>query len=138
MNIVSLSTKYVYPLLIALAVISLYRGHNLPGGGFIGGLLAASAVMLHALTSDWEQALRRLRVSPEQLMAGGLLLATFSGIFALGGGEPFMTARWMETFYLPLLGKVKLGTPFLFDIGVFFAVIGFTTKCAYSLGTYKY
>lgn len=136
MNIVSLSTRYIYPTLIVLSLICLYRGHNLPGGGFIGGLLAASAIMLTAITCSWSDALKKMKFLPERYMAYGLFIAGFSGLIAIFFGDGFMTAQWIPTFELPLLGKVKLGTPILFDIGVYLAVIGFTIKCAHALGTY--
>lgn len=137
MNIISHSTNYTYPILITLSVVCLYRGHNLPGGGFIGGLLAASAVMLYALCNGWSAALNKLRIAPDTLLGMGILLACFSGLFGVMVGESFMTAQWLPTFSLPLLGVVKLGTPILFDVGVYLTVIGFTIKCAEALGTYN-
>ena len=68
------------------------------------------------------------------LLTSGLALAMFSGIPSIFLGDPFMTSVWAPTWQIPVLGKLKLGTPLLFDVGVYLAVIGFTIKCAISLG----
>ncbi len=99
------------------------------------GLVAAAAIILLALASNWETVERRLPLSPITLIVIGLLVAFLSGLPSMFGGQAFMTSLWRPFFELPLLGKVKRGTPFLFDVGVYFAVIGFTLKCAIALGT---
>lgn len=133
-TILSIANRYLGPILITLSLIALYRGHNYPGGGFIGGLIAASAILLHALSNGWSAAEKRLPLSPMALLALGLGLAMVSGLPSLLLGDPFMTSIWAPTWHIPILGKLKLGTPLLFDIGVYLAVIGFTIKCAISLG----
>ena len=132
--ILNIATRYLAPLLVVLSLALLYRGHNLPGGGFIGGLVAASSLILTALARGWEDTVRRMRVDPLLLMVSGLIIAMLSGLPALASGLPYMTGLWLPGIDLPLLGKLKLGTPLLFDLGVYFAVIGFTIKCAISLG----
>lgn len=133
--ILKVATRYLVPLLLVLSLVVLYRGHNLPGGGFIGGLIAGASVMLMALAYGWNDVVPRLRVDPLRLMVIGLALAIFSGMIGLFDGHPFLTGEWLPTYYLPLLGKLKLGTPLLFDVGVYLTVIGFTLKCAIALGT---
>lgn len=132
-TILSLSTRYLAPLLIGLSLIVLYRGHNMPGGGFIGGLIAASAVLLRSLAIQWPATKRP--VPPTALICLGLTLAMCSGLPGLLDGQTFLTARWLPTFTLPVLGNIKLGTPTLFDVGVYLTVIGFTLKCAIALAT---
>jgi multicomponent Na+:H+ antiporter subunit B len=122
-------------LLIALSLIVLYRGHNFPGGGFIGGLLAASAILLYVLDEGWARVEKARRLAPSNLIFAGLLTALSSGLPALFLGLPFMTGLWLPALKLPVIGKIALGTPFLFDVGVYLAVIGFTLKCALALGT---
>ena len=134
-TILSLSTRYLAPLLIGLSLIVLYRGHNMPGGGFIGGLIAASAVLLRSLAIKWDAAKKTIPLPPTVLMSVGLMLAMASGLPALIDGDSFLTSRWLPTFTVPLLGDIKLGTPLLFDVGVYFTVIGFTLKCAIALAT---
>ena len=139
MNSLLLNTaaRYVGPLLFVLSLILLYRGHNLPGGGFIGGLMAASAVILNAYARGWSELEQNLSFDPLFLMASGLTLAMVSGLFGIFLGDAFMQGIWLPPFNLALVGKVKLGTPLLFDIGVYLVVVGFTVKCALSLGTYN-
>ncbi len=134
-SLLIISSRYISPLLLVLSLIVLYRGHNLPGGGFIGGLIAASAILLLAIAEGWGKTERRLPIQPMTLMAIGLALAAGSGFFGMINGGMFMQGVWLPFFELPLLGKVKLGTPLLFDVGVYFVVIGFTLKCAHALAT---
>lgn len=130
-------TRYVGPLLLILSLMLLYRGHNFPGGGFIGGLMAASLVILLAYSKGWTETERSLPFDPLILMASGLALAMLSGLPGIFTGGAYMEGVWLPFFKAPLLGKVKLGTPLLFDIGVYLAVIGFTIKCALALGTHN-
>lgn len=129
------ATRYVIPLLLVLSLILLYRGHNLPGGGFIGGLMAASSVILLAYSRGWTEVEKRLPVEPLFLMASGLLIAMLSGLPGILSGGAYMTGIWLPPVEVIFLGKVKLGTPLLFDMGVYLAVIGFTVKCALAIGT---
>jgi len=127
------SGRALFPWLIVLSLIVLYRGHNMPGGGFIGGLIAATAFILASLGDSVAEARKLLRIDPTVLMGTGLGVAIISGIPGVLGGAPFMTGEWLPTFSIPLLGKVHLGTPLLFDVGVYFTVIGFVLHCAFSL-----
>lgn len=133
--LLSIAIRYLVPLLWILSVVVLYRGHNLPGGGFIGGLVAASAVLLVALSEGWDDACKRMPFEPIIIMIAGLGLAILSGFFGLLSGGAFLQGVWLPFFEVPVLGYVKLGTPLLFDVGVYFVVIGFTVKCAEALGT---
>lgn len=126
------ATRVIMPLQLLFAVVLLWRGHNLPGGGFIGGLVAATAFALYALAFGVAAARRVLRVEPSSLIAGGLLVALASGAVALVAGRPFMTGVWRE-IVLPLLGSLPVGTPLLFDTGVFLVVWGVTLLIAFSL-----
>lgn len=131
--ILAQASRLLFPALLILSLIVLYRGHNLPGGGFIGGLLAATAFILQGLGASMESARARLRIEPVTLMALGLLIALLSGVPGLFGGSAFMTGEWLPGFSLPLLGKVHLGTPLVFDIGVYMVVIGFALHTTFSL-----
>lgn len=115
------TTRAVTPLLLAYSLFMLLRGHNEPGGGFIGGLLAVTGFALYALAFDARQARALLRVSPRTLTAIGLLLAAASGCMAWLVGQPFMLGLWLP-FELP--AELKLGTVLLFDIGVYLVVLG--------------
>lgn len=127
MNIHSLILRttgfFLLPLLIMFSIFLLLRGHNEPGGGFIGGLVAASAIALHLFFSDVRSARRMLVVDPRDLMGWGLTLAVLSGVPGVFLDMPFFTSQWTE-LHLPIFGTLKVGTPLLFDIGVYAVVIG--------------
>ena len=131
-SVFAYAVKRIKPLLLILSVVVLLRGHNEPGGGFIGGLMAGSAYILAALVSGPAVVRRTLPVSPTLIMAFGLLIALISGLPGWIGGEPFFTGMWVSLE--PVEGyPLKLGTPLLFDIGVFLAVIGFTLAVIFTL-----
>lgn len=117
-QILHISAKYIKPLFIIISVVVLYRGHNLPGGGFIGGLLAASGYIFHMMAFDVKTTTKKMWFNPFQLMGLGILLAFSSGFFGYFNGAPFMTGQWVE------VAGIKLGSPTLFDVGVYFTVIG--------------
>lgn len=126
--LLQVATKIIAPVQILFSVYLMLRGHNQPGGGFIGGLVAASAFALYAIAYDVSTAKRILRFTPQTIFAAGLLLALISGLIPLITGMPFMTGLWDGAIPLHLigLGDLKLGTPLLFDIGVYFVVVGIT------------
>lgn len=127
------ASRYLMVPLVLLSLFVLYRGHNFPGGGFIGGLLGSSAVALSILANGVEVARRQLKISPVTILATGLAVSLFSSLIPLLTGEVFFTGLWLPSFELPLLGKVHLGTPLLFDIGVYLAVIGFSLAVIFEL-----
>lgn len=121
--ILSTATRFLITLLMLLPAFLLLRGHNLPGGGFVAALVAATAVALYAIAFDVASARRALRVDPRIIIAFGLLLAASSGVLPLLGGQPFLTGLWTD-LDLPGFAPFALGTPLLFDVGVFFTVFG--------------
>jgi multicomponent Na+:H+ antiporter subunit A len=120
------AARLLMPLLLLFAVFLLLRGHNQPGGGFVGGLVAAAAFALYAIAFGVRRARRALLVRPMTLLGTGLLLALVSGLPAVLRGRPFLTASWMS-------GPVALGTPVLFDLGVFLVVAGVVLMMIFSL-----
>lgn len=109
------------PLATILLVVSLailWRGHNLPGGGFIGGLVAATGFTLLVVTFGRGIQRGLSRIAPPTIIGLGLACAVGAGLFGLGAQVAFMTGFWIEPF------GVKLGTPLLFDVGVFLTVFG--------------
>lgn len=128
--ILSTATRYLLPLLLLFSFFLLLRGHNEPGGGFVGGLVAAAAFALYAIALDVEAARGVLKVDPRILIGVGVLTAASSGILSLLAGKPFLTALWFKQ-PLPVLGKV--GTPLFFDIGVYLLVLGVTLMIIFSL-----
>ena len=116
--ILKTTSRFLFTLLLLLSVFLLLRGHNEPGGGFIGALVAVGAYALYALAHGLAAACRLLPLPPLRLVGWGLLVALLSGLPALLEAEPFMTGQWFS-----LLG-VKVGTPVIFDLGVYLTVFG--------------
>lgn len=129
--ILTTATRLIFPLLLLFSVVVTLNGHNLPGGGFVGGLMAASAFALYSMAYDAETTRKLLRVDPILLIGLGLLLALLSGLFSLACGMltdrpiEFMRGMW-ASFEAPGLGEIKVGTPLFFDLGVYFTVLGVT------------
>lgn len=111
------------PLTLAVAVYVLLRGHNLPGGGFIAGLIAAVALMLQYMASGQEFASARLRLDYIRLLGIGLAVATATGIASFFFGYPFLTSTHGYV-HPPVIDKFELASAMAFDLGVFLVVIG--------------
>jgi multicomponent Na+:H+ antiporter subunit B len=122
----------VFTLLLLFAFFLLLRGHNAPGGGFVGGLVAAAAFTLYSIADGPAAARYALRVDPRTMIAVGLLVAIASGALALLFGDPLLTAEW-GTVQILGLPEATLGTPLLFDVGVFMVVLGVTLTIILSL-----
>jgi multicomponent Na+:H+ antiporter subunit B len=108
-----------------ISIWILYRGHNLPGGGFIGGLVGASGFLFYDLSGYGRPVQGLFSFKPLSFLSLGLFLAILSGMPGLLMGDGFLNAYWLPEFSLPLLGAVHLGTPLIFDVGVYLTVIGF-------------
>jgi multisubunit Na+/H+ antiporter MnhB subunit len=130
-SILQTATRLLMPLLLLFAMFLLLRGHNQPGGGFVAGLVVASSFVLYVIAFGVDAGRRALLVSPSILLGLGLLVALTSGLFAIVSRQPFMTAQWMEFRVGP--SSVYLGTPLLFDIGVFLAVVGVVLTIVFTL-----
>jgi multicomponent K+:H+ antiporter subunit A len=133
----SLLLERVAGLLLPLALlVSLYiflRGHNDPGGGFVAGLLTATALILQPLAHGGAWVDARLRLNWRMLAGIGVLVAGFTGLAAWLFGRPFLTSAHTHVS-LPLLGEVPLASALLFDLGVYLAVVGATLLVLTLLG----
>lgn len=116
--------RTISPVLLLFSLVLLLRGHDSPGGGFVGGLMAASALTLYAIAYGMRLTERALRMPPERLTAFGLFIAVLSGLPPLMLGQPFLSAYWVEWDVLG--ATVKVGTPLVFDVGVYLVVLGAT------------
>ncbi len=125
-----LLNRILTPVLLLLALYLLVRGHNLPGGGFIAGLMAAAAFELQILSRGHQRVRRAIGPYLNSGIGLGLAVATCSGILGLLDGH-FFQGKWFDV-NLPLLGHLELGSPILFDLGVFLVVVSFATS--YLLG----
>jgi multicomponent Na+:H+ antiporter subunit B len=117
------ATRFLLPLLLLFSIFLLLRGHNAPGGGFAGGLVVASAFALYGFAFGVSESRRLLGVQPRTLVGAGLLVALFSALISLLRGQPLMTGQWTSV-HVPMIGPIDVGTPILFDIGVYLVVIG--------------
>jgi multicomponent Na+:H+ antiporter subunit B len=117
------ATRALAPLLLLLALFLLWRGHNEPGGGFIAGLVAASAAALQGIAFGPAAARRMLWAPPVGVAGLGLAVALASVIPSALAGLPAMAALWAK-IDLGDGAYIPLGTPLLFDIGVFLVVVG--------------
>ncbi|MFW6348343.1 MAG: Na+/H+ antiporter subunit B [Cyclonatronaceae bacterium] len=125
------ATRFLFPLLLVFSVFLFFRGHNEPGGGFIGGLVGAAAFVLFAIAFGTGVTRKLLRVEPRILVGWGLLFALVSGLPAMLSGSAFLTGLW--SFPVVFGAKLHLGTPLIFDIGVYLVVVGFTLAAIFAL-----
>jgi multicomponent Na+:H+ antiporter subunit B len=117
--------RLLTPVLLLLSVFLLLRGHNLPGGGFIAGLMAAAAFQLQIL-SRGDTAVRRVMGRFLHPATGlGLMIAVGAGLLGIFGNN-FLEGVW----YHAQLGflELELGTPIIFDLGVFLVVVNAATS----------
>jgi multicomponent Na+:H+ antiporter subunit B len=130
--ILATAARVVQPLLLLFSIFILIRGHNSPGGGFAGGLIAAIAFTLLVIAYDAETARRSLRVDPRKILAWGLLIAVASGLVGLLAGGAFLEGIFFD---LPVLagGRIELSTVFFFDVGVYLTVVGVTLTIVLTL-----
>lgn len=124
------ATTYLLPLLLLLSVYLLLHGHDFPGGGFVGGLVASAAFALYVISRGVEESRKMIRVDPRVLIGAGLLTALVSGCLSLGADKPFLTGLWTT---LGSTTEWKIGTPILFDVGVYLVVVGATLTIIFSL-----
>jgi multicomponent K+:H+ antiporter subunit A len=123
MMVPAVLVQLLLPVSGMVAIYFLLRGHNEPGGGFVAGLIVTTAVILQYLVGGTAWAESRTRIYPQYWIAAGLLCAAGAGVSAWLAGRPFLSAMvWHGT--LPVVGELHLSTVLLFDLGVFFLVIG--------------
>lgn len=117
------AARFLIPLLVLFSIFTLFRGHNQPGGGFAGGLLAATAFALYVFAWDVAAARKAVPVDPHAVIGTGLLFAVGSGLVSLFTGRAFLTGLWAK---LPVSEQsgLALGTPVVFDVGVYLVVVG--------------
>lgn len=117
--------KLVLPPALLYSMYLLFRGHNLPGGGFIAGLMTANAVILQYVAGGRQIARSGAPTGPEFLIGVGLLLAIGTGLVPMALGQPFLTSAFTHVD-IPLLGDFELASALAFDVGVYLVVTGVT------------
>lgn len=122
-----ITASWILPLALVISLYIFLRGHNLPGGGFIAGLITTLALVIQyiALGQDYTEKLLRAKSGRlyEVWIGSGLTIAGLTGIGAWFFGRPFLTSAH---FYVspPIIGEMHLATAALFDVGVYITVVG--------------
>jgi multicomponent Na+:H+ antiporter subunit B len=131
----SLIFRTIAPLLVAVmlvfSVFVLLRGHNEPGGGFIGGLIAASALTIYGMAMGVAAARTALKAHPLAYAGFGVALAGLAGVLSILFDVPFLTGLWSSFEFDGV--EVAISTPMVFDIGVYFVVFGTISAVALAL-----
>lgn len=129
--ILKTASDILLPVLLLFSVFILLRGHYLPGGGFVGGLIAAIAFVLHAFAYGLKNTRRIIVVHPGFLMPLGLLISFASAIVPVFFKDlPFMTGLWASG-HIPVIGKV--GSALFFDTGVYLVVFGVSLTIIFTI-----
>ncbi len=117
------ANRLLVSLILVFSIYLLFRGHNAPGGGFSGALVAGTGFALYTMAEGAASVRRAIRIDPRHLIVFGLALALLSGLAAAFRGQPFLTGMWTTVAELPGY-QLVLGTPFFFDVGVYAIVLG--------------
>lgn len=123
----------VFFIILLFAVHIFFAGHYTPGGGFVGGLLASSAIVLLVLAFDLKTVKSLLPINFTYVFGIGLFISLSTASFSMLKGKPFFT-HFFDKYSLPLFGKTSLHTAALFDLGVFFVVVGVTMTIIQTIG----
>ncbi len=126
-------SQALLPLALMVSVYIFFRGHNLPGGGFVAGLITAVAMILQYVAQGVDWVKPRLKVEYSTLIALGILCASATGLASWLFNKPFLTS-WFDYFDLPLIGTIELASAIAFDLGVYLTVVGSTLLILANLG----
>lgn len=122
--ILRVGTRYLAALLLLFSFYMLLRGHNEPGGGFIGGLIGSTGFVLYAVACGTAEARAALRVMPQNIAVAGLGIALLAGIAAALFGDALFTGQWLFLGGSKEEKGLPLSTVLVFDIGVYMVVFG--------------
>jgi multicomponent K+:H+ antiporter subunit A len=126
-------TRLLFPLMLLVAVFIFLRGHNLPGGGFIAGLIAAVALISQYLANGIAWTNARIKVDMHWVIGLGLMAAVITGVVSMLLAYPFLTSAFTYLHW-PLVGKFEVASAIAFDLGVFLVVVGATVLILVELG----
>lgn len=119
----AVAARLLLPLASMIGIYIFLRGHNLPGGGFIAGLVFSIAMLMQYMASGYEWSTQRRRIDEHLMIGLGVLIAAVTGLGSLPFGAPLFTS-WFDYFTLPLVGEFELTSAMAFDIGVALTVVG--------------
>lgn len=131
--ILAAGARLLVALLLAFSIFMLLRGHNEPGGGFIGGLIGATGFIVYAIACGTQAAREALRVQPQTIGVVGLGIALLAGLIAGVMGEPLFTGQWLFIGGGEGEKGFPLSTVLVFDIGVYLVVLGAILTLAFAL-----
>ena len=126
-------SRLLLPLALLISVFIFLRGHNLPGGGFIAGLVTAIALILQYVANGVQWTRSRLALNYHQLAGSGVFVAGCTGLASWLFGYPFLTSTFGH-FHIPLVGEIELASAMIFDLGVYLTVVGATLLILANLG----
>jgi multicomponent K+:H+ antiporter subunit A len=126
-------SQVILPLALMVSVYIFLRGHNLPGGGFIAGLITAVALILQYIANGEHWTSERWGVNYHWLAGIGVIIAGLTGVVSMGLGYPFLTSAF-DHFHIPLIGEIELASAMIFDLGVYLTVVGATLLILANLG----
>lgn len=132
--ILKTAAGYLLPILLLFSFFLLIRGHNSPGGGFVGGLIASIAFVLHSFANGVEKTLKVLKYNPLSIIAVGLALSATSMFLPVFFGKPVMTSLWMSN-EVPVFGLV--GTTLFFDTGIYVLVVGTVLTILFTISKFS-
>lgn len=122
--ILRVGTQYLAGILLLFSLYMLVRGHNEPGGGFIGGLIGSTGFVLYAIACGTEDARKALKLMPQNIAVAGLGIALLAGIFAALLGDPLFTGQWLFLNPTEDSKGFPISSVFVFDVGVYLVVFG--------------
>jgi multicomponent Na+:H+ antiporter subunit B len=125
--------RFAFFIINVFAIYLFFRGHDLPGGGFIAGLASATSLILLSLAIGIEEMSRIMRVDPVRIASLGMLIAIGSGAAPMLFDYPFLTQFNWHLHDVPLFGDLHVGMPMVFDLGVYLVVIGICCKIIFVL-----
>ncbi|MCO1335432.1 Na+/H+ antiporter subunit B [Microbulbifer sp. OS29] len=131
--ILQTATRVLVALILVFSVYMLLRGHNYPGGGFIAGLIAASAFALFAMAWGMEAAQSALRIPPGNLAVSGVALAGLSGLMAIFYGDGPFSGQWLTLIGAKEEDGIVISNVLFFDIGVYLTVLGAVLTLIFAL-----
>ncbi|MEM1064025.1 MAG: Na+/H+ antiporter subunit B [Pseudomonadota bacterium] len=126
-------TRLLVALLLVFSIYMLLRGHNTPGGGFIGGLIGATGFVVYAIACGTETARSALRLAPEKIAMAGLGIALFAGVMAVFFGDGFFTGQWLFIGETEDDKGLPLSSVLVFDVGVYLVVLGSILTICFAL-----
>jgi multicomponent K+:H+ antiporter subunit A len=126
-------SQSLLPIALLVSAYIFLRGHNMPGGGFIAGLITSVAIIQQYIAHGVDWMKHRVKIDYQILIGSGIAIAALTGVGSWFFDKPFLTS-WFDYFYWPVVGKFELASAMIFDLGVYLTVIGATMLILANLG----